>query len=114
MSDEVIQNLNKLLDAERMLLMSGDLSSACDLTDRKEELITLLGEAGGKPSTVLAQLQQKARRNHELLEASRAGLQAAQTRLAEVRRAATQLDTYTDCGKLRNLIASRGRLERRA
>ncbi len=110
----LVHDLQTLLATERDHLVQGHLEKVADLTSDKETLIRLLDDTADLDHEQLAGLRQEAARNQRLLESSLKGLRSARTRLEEIRKVATQLDTYTSGGKIQNLREAAPKLERRA
>lgn len=114
MLDDDMKDLAVLLEEEKALLLAGRVEAVAELEPRKLQLAeSLVGQEAAEP-TALADLQQKARRNEALLEASRNGLIAAGARLRDIRKAALNLDTYNKNGDLTNLQRTAPSFERRA
>lgn len=113
MGVDAIADLFELLEEERVMLLCGNIAGVNDAVTRKAKLLERMDKGSVRPSD-LNDLRLKAARNQALLEASLAGIRAARVRLAEIRLAASQFDTYTDSGTVRNLIGPRRRFERRA
>ena len=99
--------LGPLLDAVHAALLRGDLQALPGLAEQIESALAAL-PAG---DVVAARhLQDKARRNHPLLEAAARGLRAARQRLDEVRGAhGGRTCTYDGSGR-RQMLAPEGRL----
>jgi flagellar biosynthesis/type III secretory pathway chaperone len=113
MSDSTFENVERLLDAERAALLSGDLGALAGIAERKESLVRELAESeparGG-----LARLRAKAERNAELLTASAKGVRAVVRRVGEIRDANGPLKTYGRDGTQQTLGSAAGSLEKRA
>lgn len=95
-----IRNILKMLQEEREIILNGPLSDLNLLTTRLDKLVESLmaGKIVLKRSEIDA-IKQEASRNQTLLNASLSGAQAAKLMLAEQRREATTMGTYTDAGK---------------
>ncbi len=119
MSDQsppaAVSTLDDLLETERAALLKGDVDRINRLVDRKEALITQVTALVDVPSSVLAPLQEKLRRNHELIEHALAGIRAAAKRIEDMRKARETLQTYDRQGQLQDLSANaKGAIEKRA
>ena len=113
MKDKIASTLIALLERERKMLLEGNLTELEGIAKQKEGLLSETALTSGG-TTDLAQIRELSERNERLLLASLEGVKAAGSRLADIRRAATQLETYTDAGKVRDLAHPRRQVERRA
>lgn len=76
-----VEQVTRLLEAERSLLMAGRLSDLADLADRKE---ALLAQAPACSVQDLEKLRDLAAANQRHLSAAQSGIRAAQRRLKEI------------------------------
>jgi flagellar biosynthesis/type III secretory pathway chaperone len=105
--------LERLLDEERALLLSGRLAEVAALADRKAQLLSDLSRsARGAPE--YRNLRTAAQRNIDLLAAAATGLRDARARLAELRRSSGTLATYSPEGARLTVSTGRRAVERRA
>jgi flagellar biosynthesis/type III secretory pathway chaperone len=105
--------LERLLDEERALLLSGRLTEVASLADRKAQLLSdLPGSPRGAPQ--YRRLRTAAQRTLDLLAAAAAGLRDARARLTELRQSAGTLATYSPEGARLTVSTGRGGVERRA
>ena len=106
--------LETLIAREREHLLAGEIEALVSLTAEKERLLeTLRGNECTDPARWQA-LDHAARRNQSLLAAALDGIRAAENRLAEARRAVSELDTYGDDGRRQTLGGQHKTLERKA
>lgn len=111
----VVGTLDDLLESERAALLKGDVDRINRLVDRKEALISQVSALTDVPASVLATLQEKLRRNHELIEHALAGIRAAAKRVEDMRKARETLQTYDRRGRLQDLsTAAKRAVEKRA
>ncbi len=106
------RDLLRLLDRERDLLTQGAAGEAAALAARKSDLADRIEREGG-PAELLGKIRQRAERNLPLLEAARAGAEAAQTRLKGIL-GGVRTQTYSAEGRTVALEGGQRRLERRA
>jgi len=109
---EPAARLARLLREERDALLAGDLDALGALAAEKERLADALGQAAPDAPERLRDLARHAEENGRLLEAARAGLVAAQERIAAIR-AGAPLATYDAAGTRRH-HGARGSAARRA
>ena len=111
----IVGTLAELLETERAALLKGDVDRINRLADRKETLISQVKALSDVPSSTLTPLQNKLRRNHELIEHALAGIRSAAKRVEEMRTVRDSLQTYDQKGKLNDLSAiSKRAVEKRA
>jgi hypothetical protein len=113
MNDKITSTLTALLERERNMLLEGSLAELEGIAKQKEDLLSGTALTSGGTAD-LAKIRQLSERNDRLLLASLEGIKAARSRLSDIRRAANQLETYTDAGKVRDLARPRRQVERRA
>jgi len=99
---DLINDLDDLLDAERAALLAGDLDRIPLLLDRKEDLIDRLNQIDEQGAS-LTVLHSKVLRNQALLDGALQGIRQASARLAEVRRVRRSLETYDEGGHKRTI-----------
>lgn len=111
----VFEELDDLLEDERVSLLAGNLDDVSRLMVRKVTLIEKLeGLSEGDRADLMA-LQSKITRNQALLEGSLQGIRAVADRLATLRRLRREMETYDQQGN-KKLIQGHAtpRVERRA
>lgn len=101
-SDRLMASLEDLLDAERQILLAGELVAVGPLTRQKERLLDNPALAAADQPT-LERIRAKANRNGELLGAAIRGVQAAAARLDALRQAPRATDTYDRSGQRKTL-----------
>ena len=113
--DQLVEDLDHLLDAERQALVSGDIDELARLHDTKEELVSKLNALDSLEAGNLQGVRNKMSRNQDLLGSAMAGIRAVADRMAELRRVRQSLATYDRDGK-RHQIATptEQKLEKRA
>ncbi len=107
--------LEDLLDAERQIILNGDLQAVGRLAQQKERLLDNPALAATTPEG-LERIRTKASRNGVLLRAAMAGVRAAAARLEALRKGPGALNTYDRDGQ-RTLLGQgqvTGALERKA
>ncbi len=111
---QIVDEFSELLERERESLLSGDLQSVERLTVQKEALIERL-KATAENADDLGRLKTDLTRNMELLEGAMTGIRAVSSRLEQLRRARSGLDTYDSSGRKSHVsIVSGTGLEKRA
>ncbi len=105
--------LERVLDQERQMLLSGNIEALAQLAPHKERLLTQLPTARAE-QTVVEKLRQKADRNQELLRATAKGIRAVTRRLEILRRQKSELRTYDAGGQSMNLAKRGNKIEKRA
>ena len=107
--------LGRLLDAEREVLLSGDLEGLAALLTPKEELIDALNAQADPDAALIVEIGSKLRRNQLLLDGALEGIRAVSSRLAELRAVKATLETYGADGKKHDILAHpESSVERRA
>jgi len=119
---EAIAELERLLDAERRILIAGEFSRLESLATKKQAAVDglpgktaaigAIGRAGGRAA--LERIHHKATRNEALLRAAMDGVRAVTSRMDAVRQVRTGLNTYDDQGRRANLLQRRTTVEKRA
>lgn len=111
----VVAALRALIAREAEALRRGAFAELPQLAQRKAALTEALAEvADAAGADALAGLRAASEANARLLQAALRGLAAARARLAAIRQAGVQLDTYDCHGRARRLVLAAGRVERRA
>ena len=112
---EVIDALDDLLEMERSALLNGDFDTIARLLERKETLIEKLSLLDAAASQPLEMLSDKIKRNQVLLDQALEGIRTVASRLAELRRIKSSLDTYDASGVRKTIeIAADISVEKRA
>jgi hypothetical protein len=91
-----MDDLDRLLDAQKAALLAGNLA---DLADLDRRLGQALADSGGLPAEALARLAHKAEENRGLIEASLAGVRAARRRVLAVVGARNGFASYDQSGR---------------
>lgn len=95
-----IQSILALLAQERKAILNGPLSDLSEMVTKRENLLDSLMDVKTALSEVdLKSVQKEAQTNERLLKASLKGLREANRMIAEQRRAATSMGTYTNKGE---------------
>ncbi|WP_299047560.1 flagellar biosynthesis protein FlgN [uncultured Tateyamaria sp.] len=112
---DVVDEMDDLLDAERQALLAGKLDVVNRLYDRKSRLIDALSDIGSSAAIDPNELRTKIARNQELLESAADGIRSVGRRLAAIRRVRESLDTYDARGRRTSVDVKPGTtLEKRA
>lgn len=106
------RDLIRLLDRERDLLKRGAPAEAAALAPKKVELADRI-ERDGAPADLLEKVRAGAERNLPLLQAAKAGTEAAQTRVRGIL-GGVQTQTYSAEGHATALQGGQRKVERRA
>ncbi|WP_432690224.1 flagellar biosynthesis protein FlgN [Pseudooceanicola sp. C21-150M6] len=110
-----MKELDALLDRERLALLEGDFSGISDLVSDKEHLLEELGRLQRPDRKILNILQEKAKRNHLLLENAMQGIRSVADRFEAMRNIREALETYDGSGRKTLLPApAESRVEKRA
>ena len=111
----LMDELDDLLDAERRALVGGDMDAVGRLLSQKEHLIEGLNKIHDLDSGNLSQLHLKVTRNQALLNSALEGIRAVATRMAELRRVRSGLETYDSHGRKQHFTIIRAaQVEKRA
>lgn len=94
-----IDDLNTLLDRERVALLDGDLEAIATLLESKEVLIDQLNTQAPPSRAIMLNLQGKLARNQELLDGALQGIRKVAARMAAVHRIRRNLETYDKSGR---------------
>ena len=114
-TDELIRDLDSLLDEEREILLTGDLSQLEPLLKRKEALISALNNSEPERSEELVRTSEKTVRNQALLQEALAGIREVAKKLSDARQSKRFFETYDRQGQ-RTKVAAEGEssVEKRA
>lgn len=106
------ETLLGILEEEYRILTGGNYDRLADLVARKEAIDAASFDVSGADPRLLDRIRVAARRNAELLEAARRGMDGARRTIREARMGATQ-QTYARDGARKPLSAPLGQLERK-
>ena len=110
---EIGAALDDVLAQERNALLCGDAETVARIVAKKERLIDAFGAAASQEE--LRKMQVKILRNHTLMHYSLKGIQAAASRLAELREVREHMQTYDSTGQRKSITAPQKQtLEKRA
>lgn len=111
----LIDELDGVLDKERIAILSGDLDGLNRLAEAKTGLVHSINEIARPTESLLLALHDKLERNQELLTSAMRGVRSVADRLAELRSVRDGLHTYDASGhKTRFQSARTGTVEKRA
>lgn len=96
---DITDALDDYLERERAALLAGDLELLVRLANEKEALIDALSQSASVPRAVLQRLQTKIEGNQALFESALDGIRTVARRLGAMRRARSELETYTRDGR---------------
>ncbi|WP_300515735.1 hypothetical protein [Aliiroseovarius sp.] len=108
--------LERLLDQERQLILSGRIDALPPISVEKDRLLTRLGQSHGNAGD-LDHLRRKADRNQQLLLAMARGIRTVSRRLEALKAqqgGRARFSTYDQGGRSAQLIPGRSQFERRA
>jgi hypothetical protein len=109
------EKLDELLEAEREILLAGDLEKLVEMLPRKEALIDTLNHGELRGGETLTRLDGKIRRNQLLLDSAMEGIRTVSRRLAALRRVRSSLETYDSKGRKQQIeIGAGNSVEKRA
>lgn len=112
---DIVSMLDKILEAERSALLSGDLERLPPLLEKKARLIDALNAGEAEDESLLEALKVKLVRNQDLLDGALEGIRKVAKRLALLRRLHHSFDTYDDRGQRQTIDGDVvRRVERRA
>lgn len=99
---DLIDALDQLLDNERQALIQGNLEKISDLIAVKQSLFDQINalDVGGRNE--LEAVQKKVTRNQALLSSALEGIRAVASRMADLRRVRSGLETYDRRGQKKN------------
>ena len=98
----LIDELDELLDSEKKALVQGDMDQVGRLMSQKEYLVENLNAQEDLDRKNLTKLHQKVMRNQTLLDSALEGIRAVATRMSELRRVRSGLETYDEQGRKRH------------
>lgn len=111
----LIDELDTLLDRERLALGKGDLELLGRMLAQKQNLIEKINAMETLERGRIAHVHDKVTRNQELLNSAMEGIRAVANRMADLRRVRQGLETYDQSGrKTRFEIQPPPSLEKRA
>ena len=111
----LIDELDDLLDSEKAALVKGDMERVSRLVSQKEFLIEGLNSLENLDRENLIHLHQKVMRNQTLLDSALEGIRAVATRMSELRRVRSGLETYDEQGRKQHFSTQRKvQVEKRA
>ncbi|WP_421702004.1 hypothetical protein [Aliiroseovarius sp.] len=108
--------LERLLDQERQLILSGRIEALAQISAEKERLLARLGQSHGGVHA-LDHLRQKADRNQQLLMAVARGVRTVSRRLDALKAQQSgraRFSTYDQGGRSAQLTPGKSKFERRA
>lgn len=115
---DAVARIERLLDKERTVILSGVLDPLGGLIDKREaltdDLAGTIDRDDGAAIAALARVQKKAARNAELIRAAIEGMTAANETIARTIAARATLSTYSASGQIENVVRPEARLTRRA
>ena len=113
--EKIIDQLDRLLESERLALLNGELDKLSVFHAEKVTLIDALNKLDVRDQQRLRNLSAKVGRNQDLLNSAADGIRAVARRLAAVRRVRENLETYDEKGKRKAIDPTASRaLEKRA
>ena len=92
------EELEDLLERERVAVRAGRFDQRDRRSVEKERLVRCVARDGAAPETLI-RLRSGTQRNGELLDAMRAGIAAAQTKIKALQQPRKALQTYDACGR---------------
>ncbi len=95
----LINDLDTLLDQERLALIDGDLEMLGRMLAQKQELIDNINATESLEREQLKEVHDKVTRNQELLNSAMEGIRAVASRMADLRRVRQGLETYDQTGR---------------
>ena len=98
-SDALITRLDILLDAERDVLLTGNVTDMAEIAREKEEILEQLSALDESYLEGLTPLNDKIRRNHVLLDQALNGIRRVSKKLSEIRTMRKAFDTYDQKGR---------------
>jgi len=111
----LLDDLDLLLERERLALLEGRLDGLAELLEEKEALIEALSTLDTGPERHrLEGLRGKADRNRHLMDSALRGIRAVASRLGTMQRLRQSLETYDRSGRRTSIVTGNGQVERRA
>jgi flagellar biosynthesis/type III secretory pathway chaperone len=103
MTHDILDQIGALLDAEKQLLLSGQLDALEGLGAQKSALMEQMQRSEMPPNAAQsAALRRRAHENGQLYEAALRGIRRANTRLHDVKSVLSELKTYSGRGTIRS------------
>jgi flagellar biosynthesis/type III secretory pathway chaperone len=112
-NDTTLDRVEAFLERERAILLSGRIAELAELADAREEMLQALADESAD-SQRIRRLREKATRNGALLEAASEGVKRAMKRLADLRKAAGPIGSYSAGGGRCEIGAVNPKFERKA
>ena len=114
-AQDMIDELDALLDQERLALLEGDLEQLGRLVALKGNLIGKINTLEALERSRLAHVHDKVARNQVLLNSALEGIRAVASRMSDLRRVRQGLETYDQTGrKIRIETQDMSSVEKRA
>jgi len=98
-AQKIIDQLDGILDQERLALLEGDLDKISGLLEQKETFIDALNALEPTVRPELQHLQDKVVRNQALLDGALQGIRKVAARMAAYRKIRRSLETYDKSGR---------------
>jgi len=98
-TQNLFDELDDLLERERIALLKGDLEKIAALLSAKENLMDKVSALDSAKVAPLKGLQDKIARNQLLLDGALQGIRRASMRLATIRHIRRNLETYGEDGR---------------
>ncbi len=96
-AEDQLDRAEKYLEEEREILLSGRIAELAGLAERREAVLATLSATKGDGAR-LQRLRDRAKRNGALMSAAAEGVNRAIKRLAELRKAAGPIGSYSATG----------------
>lgn len=113
-----LTHLKELLLADRAALLAGDFSHLSTTSNAVSELLNELevddALLSAENSGLLTEVRNLAARNASLMSAGIDGIKEAKEKIELIRRATSELNTYTSEGQLENVKPPASKIEKRA
>jgi len=114
---DTLDQIKALLDRERNALLQGDHNKLSEITDELEAAFSglsmdALTEDDDKKR--LLNIKDIAKRNAQLFDAAKMGILTARDKLTLIKRACSELNTYTVDGDMKDVIVGTSSVEKRA
>jgi len=114
---DVLDQITILLDRERTALLRGDHDQLSEITAELEAAFSKLSIDNlmeDDDKIRLLNIKDVAKRNTQLFDAAKMGILTARDKLALIKRACSELNTYTVDGDMKDVIVGRSSVEKRA
>lgn len=89
-----LEDLDDLLESEKVALLTGDIELLTSIMERKTELMQKLNHAPQNDFAILHAIDCKVRRNQLLMESAVKGIRSVARRMSALQRLRTRLDFY--------------------